>query len=96
MPKTFDVSSRARFPSYHPRYPLFAGSARLVVNRGPFGRIWLIWVIGTEPRASKGYSGAFSTLVKPAGRPGASFPVQEPNLDFKRFPTKPASLSENP
>ena len=35
MPNMFNVSSRARFPSYHPRYPLFAGSARLVLNRGP-------------------------------------------------------------
>ena len=28
--------SWARFPSYLPRYPLFAGSARLVVDRGLF------------------------------------------------------------
>ena len=29
-----DVPSRAFFPSYYPRCPLFAGSVRLVVNRG--------------------------------------------------------------
>ena len=28
------VRCRARFPSYYPRFPLFAGSVRLVVNRG--------------------------------------------------------------
>ena len=30
-----DMPSRARFPSYYSRFPLFAGSVRLVVNRGP-------------------------------------------------------------
>ena len=30
-----DMPPRARFPSYYPRFPLFAGSVRLVVNRGP-------------------------------------------------------------
>ena len=29
-----DMPPRARFPSYYPRFPLFAGSVRLVVNRG--------------------------------------------------------------
>ena len=29
-----DMPSRARFPSYYSRFPLFAGSVRLVVNRG--------------------------------------------------------------
>ena len=30
-----DMPPRARVPSYDPRCPLFAGSVRLVVNRGP-------------------------------------------------------------
>ena len=29
-----DMPPRVRFPSYYPRFPLFAGSVRLVVNRG--------------------------------------------------------------
>ena len=29
-----DMPPRARFPSYYPRCPLFAGSVRLVVDRG--------------------------------------------------------------
>ena len=29
-----DMPSRARFPSYYSRFPLFAGSVRLVVDRG--------------------------------------------------------------
>ena len=34
-----DMPSRARFPSYHSRFPLFAGSVRLVVDRGLIEKI---------------------------------------------------------